>query len=131
MLKKRIISIVLIFASIFIFFSTGSADISPVKPTLKLTVEQSPLDIYPPIMIYTAQLNYIPNTTDVRLIAYFYNINDSSISADAGYLGSAPFDRTGKAVLSKQIKPGAYVAIAKTKIKDTVIVSNKVKYRVY
>ncbi|MBN2531464.1 MAG: hypothetical protein JXB88_01160 [Spirochaetales bacterium] len=128
MFKKRVISLVLIIASVFIFFSTGSADTDRVRPVLRLTVEQSPLEIYPPIMIYTAQLNYIPINADFCLKADFYNINEDSVSADAGYLGSAVFDKTGKAVLSKQIRPGKYIAIAKTKIYNRVIVSNKVEY---
>jgi hypothetical protein len=128
MFKKRIISIILVIVSMFIFFSTGSADIEPVKPVLKLTVEQSPLEIYPPIMIYTATLNYFPPVTAECLKVAFYNIDESSESADSGYLGSAVFNREGKAVLSKQIRPGKYVAIAKTRIHWRVIVSNKVKY---
>lgn len=128
MFKKRVISLVLIIASIFIFFSTGAADIAPVRPILKLSVEQSPLAVYPPIMIYTAQLNPLPPISNARLVADFYNINENSTSDNASYLGSAPFDNTGKAVLSKQIKPGKYIAIAKTKINNRVIVSNKVAY---
>lgn len=131
MLKKRIISFILIIASIFIFFSTGSADISPVRPILTLKVEQSPLEIYPPIMIYTAKLNYFPTVSHVCLKADFYNLIDNSTdTANSGYLGSAIFDREGKAVLSRQIKPGKYAAIAKTKIYGRVIVSNRVKYEV-
>jgi len=102
-------------------------------PELKLSVEQSLLAIYPPYMIYTAQLSFVPPLTTSRLIADFYNINSNadSVNNRLEYLGSIPFDKSGQAVLSKQLKPGYYIAVAKTVINGVTIWSNKVEYKVY
>jgi len=133
MMKKRILGFILI---LVIALTLGSlaiaADTDPALPTLKLSVAQSPLTIYPPYIIYTAQLSFLPPLTTARIVADFYNINDAAGSYDTKmeYLGSIPFDNTGQAVLSKQMKPGYYVAIAKTVINGVIIWSNKVEYKV-
>ena len=95
-------------------------------PELKLAVTQSPLAIYPPIMIYTAQLSYMPPTPSAQLKVDFYNISGTKVE----YLGSAPVNQAGQAVLSKQIHPGTYSAIARVVINSHVIWSNIVTYKV-
>jgi hypothetical protein len=132
MIKKRIVSIIfiLVFA-----LSLGNlafaADLTPVVPDMKLSVVQSPLAIYPPFMVYTAQLSFMPPIISTQLVADFYNINSDGTSTSLlDYLGSVPFDSTGKAVLGKQIKPGIYIAVAKTVINGVTVWSNKVEYTV-
>jgi hypothetical protein len=100
----------------------------PAPPTLKLGVTQSPLTVYPPIMIYTAQLSYVPPTPTTQLVVDFYN--QSSTGTAIVYLGSAPVNSTGKAVLNKQMTAGTYTAIAKIVIGTQTIWSNKVLYKV-
>ena len=95
-------------------------------PTLTLTVTQSPLAIYPPIMIYTAKLSYVPSTTSAQLRVDFYNFTRTSVE----YLGSAPVSHTGQAELGRQMKPGEYTAIARVVIDSHVIWSNAVTYQV-
>lgn len=107
-----------------------AADIVPAPPTMKLTVEISPLDIYPTMMIYTAQLSYMPPVSSNILKADFYHVPVNTPVYTPIYLGSTPFDKTGKAVLSKQIIRGAYTGHAKTAINGIVIVSNLVEYKV-
>ncbi|MCL6590707.1 MAG: hypothetical protein K6U80_12210 [Firmicutes bacterium] len=127
-MNKKILGIILIaILALSICGIALAADIGPALPSLKLTVEMSPLDVYPPIMIYTAQLSYMPPVNTI-LKADFYHVDATSTAPI--YLGSAAFDKTGKAVLSKQIKAGAYIAYAITVINGTTIVSNKVEYRV-
>jgi hypothetical protein len=46
------------------------------------------------------------------------------------YLGSAPVDATGKAVLNKQMPAGAYTALSSIVIGTQTVVSNKVLYKV-
>jgi hypothetical protein len=128
MLKKGIIGFILIAVIALCLGNLAFADQTPVLPDLKLTVEKSLLTIYPPLIIYTAQLSFMPPVSSTQLVADFYNIIPSSTQLD--YLGSAPFDKTGKAVFNKQILPGIYTAIAKTVIDGIVIWSNKVEYRV-
>jgi hypothetical protein len=132
MMKKRIAGFILIMV---IALALGNfafaADLTPALPDLKLSVQQSPLAVYPPFMIYTAQLSFMPPIISAQLVADFYNINpDSTGSSFLEYLGSVPFDKTGKAVLGKQIKPGVYTAVAKTVINGVTIWSNKVDYKV-
>jgi hypothetical protein len=130
-MTKKLLGIILILVlAASLCGSVFAADIVPAPPTLKLTVEMSPLDIWPPMMIYTAQLSYMPPVITNVPMCDFYNIPVDSTSNISPYIGSAPFDKTGKAVLSKQIKPGAYVAYAQTKINSMLIVSNKVEYKV-
>lgn len=105
----------------------SAADVTPM-PTLKLTVQQSPLAVWPPIMIYTAQLSFMPPVSTTQLKADFYNI--TSPMGPIMYLGSAPFDSTGKAVLSKSMNPGTYTALASTVINNLTIKSNTVTYKV-
>jgi hypothetical protein len=95
-------------------------------PTLKLAVTQSPLALYPIIMIYKAQLSPMPTTSTATLKVDFYNL------ASTGYvlIGSAALDRTGVATLSKQTKAGTYMAIARVVINTKVIWSNSVIYKV-
>jgi hypothetical protein len=100
----------------------------PAPPTLKLTVAQSPLAIYPPIMIYTAQLSYVPSPISTQLKVDFYNLFPSGTLIQ--YLGSAPVDTTGKAVLSKQMNAGTYTAVAEIVINGQTIRSNQVTYKV-
>jgi hypothetical protein len=133
MMKKSIVGFIFI---LVIALALGNlalaADLTPAVPDLKLSVAQSPLTIYPPFIIYTAQLSFIPPIISSQLIADFYNINpDSPSSSVLDYLGSVPFDKTGKAVLGRQIKPGIYTAVAKTVINGVTIWSNKVEYKVY
>jgi hypothetical protein len=132
MMKKRIISFICI---LVIALALGNfafaADLTPALPELKLSVQQSPLAIYPPFMIYTAQLSFIPPIISTQLVADFYNISLDSPVSTLDYLGSVPFDKTGKAVLGRQIKPGVYTAVAKTVINGVTVWSNKVEYKVY
>jgi hypothetical protein len=107
--------------------STPTSTSTPTPtPTLTLTVTQSPLAIWPPIMIYTAQLNYVPPTTTAHLKVDFYNLAGARVE----YLGSAPVNQTGQAQLSRQVKPGTYTAIARVMINSQVIWSNIVTYEV-
>lgn len=134
MCKKSLIAVILIMVITLALGNLAFAsDITPALPELKLSIEQSPLTIAPPYMIYTAQLSFVPQITSTRLVADFYNIdtNAGDVGNSLEYLGSIPFDKTGKAVLSKQMKPGYYVGIAKTVINGIVIWSNKVEYKVY
>ncbi len=129
MLKKRMIGFTIIAVIALVFCNLAFADeMTPVLPDLKLAVEQSPLTVYPPIIIYTAQLGFMPPIISNQLVADFYHINPDSSSAILEYLGSVPFDKTGKAVFFKQIKPGIYTAIAKTVINGLVVWSNRVEY---
>lgn len=134
MFKKSIVGFIIIMV---IALALGNfafaADLTPVLPELKLSVEQSPLTIYPPFMIYTAQLSFMPPITSTRLVADFYNFNmisDGTGTSILDYLGSVPFDKSGKAVLGKQITPGIYTAVAKTVINGVTVWSNKVEYKV-
>lgn len=134
MMKKRITGLVLILAVALVFSSLAFANpADSALSYLKLTVEISPANVYPPIVIYTAQLGNIPPITSTKLIADFYNINTNTdpVNGNLDYLGSAPFDNTGKAVLYKQMKPGYFVGIAKTEINGKLIWSNRVEYKVY
>jgi hypothetical protein len=95
-------------------------------PTLTLTVTQSPLAVYPPIMIYTAQLSFVPPATSVQLKVDFYNLAGTGLE----YLGSAPLNPAGQAVLSRQIYPGEYNALAGMRFNSHEIWSNIVPYKV-
>jgi len=99
---------------------------STSTPTLTLTVKQSPLTIWPPIMIYTAQLSYVPSITTAQLKVDFYNLAGTRVE----YLGSAPVNQQGQAELSRQMKPGTYTAIARVVINAQVVWSNPVTYQV-
>lgn len=129
-MTKKWLGILLIMVFVVSFCGIVSADILPVPPTLRITVEQSPLTIYPPTMIYTAQLSYIPPVATTIPVCDFHNIDFNSPSAIAPIIGSVPFDSTGKAVLRVQIKPGSYIAFAKTKLNGKIIYSNRVEYKV-
>jgi hypothetical protein len=129
MLKIKFVNKLLILALVLFVTGTGfTAGTGPVPmpPILKLTVTQSPLAIYPPVMIYTAQLSNPPTMTAAALKVDFYHLVGTGLS----YFGSAIVDRTGKAVLSKQMKAGNYTVIAQVVINKQVIWSNKVTYRV-
>jgi hypothetical protein len=135
MLKNKFVKILLVIALMVCTMGTAfvpSARRVPVAPILKLTVTQSPLTVYPPIMIYRAQLSYLPPTPSAKLMVDFYNISSTATVTNTGlvYLGSAPVDRTGVAVLSKQMKAGIYTAVARIVINRQVIWSNKVTYKV-
>ena len=107
MFKKSLIAVIFIMViALAIGNLAFAADITPALPELKLSVEQSPLTVYPPYMIYTAQLSFVPPITTSQLVADFYNINTDGVTNYLEYLGSIPFDKTGKAVLSRQMKPG-------------------------
>ena len=132
MLRNKILMIVLTIAILTSLNGISfAADVIPVLPELKLSVEQSPLTIYPPIIIYKAQLSYVPVITASELKVDFYNtVIDTTNVARLEYLGSAPVDpKTGIATLSTQIKPGAYTAISKTIINKQTIWSNKIDYK--
>ncbi|MGA2489393.1 MAG: hypothetical protein ABSF99_04295 [Anaerolineales bacterium] len=129
MTKIKLIHILFIIA--LVLCTTGTAFVvnpGPVStaPTLKLTVTQSPLTIYPPVMIYKAQLSSLPTTSSVQLKVDFYNMAGTGLV----YLGSAPVDRTGTAVLNRQMKAGTYTAISRIVINWQIIWSNKVMYKV-
>lgn len=132
MMKKRIVGLIFILVITLAFGNFAfAADLTPAIPDLKLSVAQSPLAVYPPFMIYTAQLSFMPPIISTQLVADFFNINaDSTGSSLLDYLGSVPFDNTGKAVLGKQMKPGIYTAVAKTVINGVTVWSNKVQYKV-
>lgn len=131
MKRNKIIYLLLVLILTTFTIGTLSAQtgIVPKLPQLKLSVTQSPLAIYPPIMIYTAQLSYVPIITTAVLKVEFYHLQLGSYRMI--YLGSARVDKTGKAVLSKQIRPGKYVALSKIIIYNKIIWSNKVEYKVY
>ena len=129
MLKKRFV--ISLFVIAFVLSATGTAFTTaqgplPYAPSLTLTVTKSPLAIYPPIMIHSAQLNALPTMSPVQLKVDFYSL------ASTGWvqLGSVVLDKTGKAVLSKQMKTGTYTVMAQVLIGSQVITSNKVTYRV-
>lgn len=103
---------------------TVPGPISGVLP-IRLTVTQSPLAIYPPIMIYTAQLTVLIPTPSAGFTVDFYNLSEIGLE----YLGSV-VTWTGQAVLSRQIKPGTYTAIARVVINSHAFWSNEVNYKV-
>jgi hypothetical protein len=90
-------------------------------------VTQSPLAIYPPIMIYTAQLMVMIPIPATGVKVDFYNLQETGLE----YLGSAEMGKMGQAVLSKQMCPGTYTAIARAAINSLVIWSNPVPYTVH
>jgi hypothetical protein len=127
MLKKRSVIMLLLIA--FLLATVGTAFMkapAPIVPVLKLTVTKSPLAVYPPIIIYTAQLNPIPTLSTAALKVDYYNVT----SAGKVLLGSATVDRSGKAVFSKQMKKGSYTAIARILLNSQVLWSNQVAYSV-
>ena len=75
-------------------------------------------------MIYTAELSFIPSTSTAKLKADFFNLKGTGLE----YLGSAPVDQTGKAVLGRQMYPGIYTAIARVEINAEEVWSNNVTY---
>jgi hypothetical protein len=129
-MTKKWLGLLLIMVLLISFCGIISAEILPAPPTLKITVEKSPLTIYPPLIIYTAQLSYMPTGTATIPVCDFHNIDFNSPSQIAPIIGSVPFDVTGKAVLRIQIKPGSYIAFAQTKINGKDIYSNRVQYKV-
>lgn len=130
MIKKFTgILLIVVLAASLCSFALAEEPIS-VLPTLKLTVTQSPLAVYPPYIIFTAQLSFMPPNSAVKPKADFYNFDLNSTVGNSGYIGSAYFDNTGKAVFSKQIPRGAYVAQAKVVIDGKTIESNKVEYKI-
>jgi hypothetical protein len=98
----------------------------PGVPPIRLTVTQSPLAIYPPIMIYTAQLTVLIPTPSAGFTVDFYNLSGIGLE----YLGSV-VTQTGQAVLSRQMNPGTYTAIARMVINSQVYWSNEVTYKVF
>lgn len=131
MLKSKILAVVMTLVLALSFCLTAvAADTAPVLPTLKLSVQQSPLAVYPPIMVYTAQLSFVPPVISNTLKVDFYNVGNSTDPALLIYLGSASVDKSGKAVLSKQMKPGKYTGVSKIIINSNTIWSNKVDYLV-
>ena len=135
MLKNKFVNILFVLALVLALvlsiagaaLAAGSGPV-PAPPTLKLTVAQSPLTVYPPIMIYTAQLSYVPSPISTKLKVDFYNLLPSGTGMQ--YLGSALVDSTGKAVLNKQMTAGTYTAIASILINTQTIWSNKVTYKI-
>ena len=77
-------------------------------------------------MIYTAQLNVLPPMPSTGWKVDFYNYSETTVV----YLGSAPVNQAGQAVLSRQLYPGTYTAIARLVINSRVIWSNAVTYLV-
>lgn len=130
MSKIKFVTIMLVIMLVLAIAGTATAtDTGPVPepPILKLSVTQSPITIYPPVMIYTAQLSYVPPTPSALLKVDFYNVADTG---GLVYLGSATVDKTGKAVLNRQMPRGTYTAIARVVINQQEIWSNKVPYKV-
>lgn len=135
MYKNKFVIMLFVTALVLCSLGTGfaaSPKLIPVAPLLKLSVTQSPLTVYPPFMIHRAQLSYLPPTPSARLIVDFYHLTSTGTATNTGlvYLGLAPVDRTGAAVLSKQIKAGTYTAIARIVINRQVVWSNKIIYKV-
>lgn len=123
MFKKVLLTLVLV---LIVSLSLGVAFGEPTIPTLTLTVEKSPLAVWPPMMIYTAKLSPIPasGTSPCNFL------NSPEGVPMWTRIGSAPFDSTGKAQISVQMNPGSYQAVANTTINGTVITSNIVHYKV-
>jgi len=129
MFAKKIACVVLA-VLISLSFSFVSLAADTTQPTLTLTVERSSLDVYPPMMIYTAQLNNAPSGINTDIKVDFYNLRSSVFLFKVEYLGSAPIDSaTGKAVLERQVKPDVYFALAKVTINGVEIKSNTVTYQ--
>jgi hypothetical protein len=127
-MTKKIIGLFIILVLLSGFCGLVSADILPPVPTMTLTVEPAPTMGPLPMTMYTAQLSFMPTTSTTQLVAYFYNI--TSPMGPIILLGSAPFDRTGKAVLIKHLDPGTYTAQASTVINTITVKSNTVTYKV-
>ena len=126
-MTKKIIGLILIVVLLSAFCGLVSADILPV-PTMKLTVEPAPTMGPLPMTMYTAQLSFMPTTSTTQLVATFCNI--TTPTGPIYLLGTAPFDRTGKAVLIKHLDPGVYTAQASTVINTITVKSNTVTYKV-
>jgi len=129
MVKKKFM-----FCLVILVFMAGALSMvnaqSTALPVLKFSVTQSPLTVYPPFMVYTAQLSSVPVISTSVLKVEFYNSSLVSPTNQLELIGTALIDKTGKAVISKQMKAGAYVAVAKIMIGTNVIWSNKVEYKV-
>ena len=95
-------------------------------PTLTLTVEKSPLDVWPPMMIYTAKLSCPPPSTELKCNF----LNSPDLLPAWIPIGSDLFDNNGVAQISVQMNPGGYQAMAETTINGTLIRSNIVRYKV-
>lgn len=122
---KKLLLIAILVLLVTLGFSTFA-----LGADLTLTVQKSPLDIYPPMMIYTASLNWplpISSTTQIRVDFYNGLVGGPPIIL----IGSAMLNQqTGKAVLNKQMNPGSYQAVAQTTINGQSYVSNVVLYKV-
>ena len=131
MLKKILLVSLLVFLVSFSFGSVFSAGPGPIAPDLTLTVQQSQIAIYPPIMIYTATLNWpLPISTTTQIVVDFYN-GPAITMPPMVLIGSAILDpTTGKAVLNKQMQAGSWEAVARTTINGTTLVSNAVFYKI-
>ena len=127
-MTKKIVGLLLIVVLLSGLCGLVSADILPPVPTLRLTVEPAPTMGPLPMTMYTAQLSFMPPNGTTTLKADFYNL--TSPMGPIIYLGSAPFDSTGKAVLYKIIAPGTYTAQASTVIYNITVKSNTVTYKV-
>lgn len=133
MFKNKFVNILIVLALALVLVLSVMGAASAAKPaqatlpTLKLSVTQSPLAVYPTIMIYTAQLSFVPSPVSTQLKVDFYNVISSTLMQ---YLGSAPVDATGKAVLNKQMPAGTYTAFSQIVIGTQTVVSNKVTYKV-
>lgn len=131
MFKKILLVSMLVLLVTLSFGTVFSAGPSQIEPDLFLTVQQSPLAIYPPIMIYTATLNWpLPIVSTTQIMVNFYN-GPAITMPPMVLIGSAPLDlRTGKAVLNKQMQAGSWEAVAQTTINGQTHVSNAVFYKV-
>ena len=96
-------------------------------PALKLTVTQSPLTIFPPVMIFTAELRVMIPIPSTGVKVDFYNLAGTGLE----YLGSGMIGNHGEAVLNKQMCPGKYTTIARAEVNSLVLWSNAVAYTVY
>lgn len=120
---------------LMVSFSLGAvlyADSGSNQPVLTLTVQQSRVITNPPTMIFTATLTNVPLPiqSGTNIMVNFYN-GPANAMPPTVLIGSVPLNlQTGTAVLSKQINPGSWEALATTVIAGNAITSNTVNYYV-
>ena len=123
----------------------ASADPSPgpvpQPPMLSLKVTISPITIYPPLVVFTATLSRLSSSGDIPPVVDYFLVSPSlcfsspssiGILCDPSltYLGSARVNQHGEAVFSRQMKPGAYTAVARVNVAGTTIWSSYVSFQV-
>jgi hypothetical protein len=144
MFKKKHLILLIVLTILLVNTGMASALVSAPEPqpvTLALAVKISPVRIYPPLVIFTATLSRVPPMTFNMPVVDFFTqvpvICQGIESTDTGvcgspvsYLGSAKFNPEGQAILSKQMKPGTYTAIARTQVNGAWIFSNELSFEV-